>query len=156
MTASTPIDEAAAAAFKALQVKARAEHGGNTQPLLVVYAVESFLRRLAISDYADRMVLKGGMLMAANNIRRMTRDADLATHGILNGEQQVREAVARISALEPAPLDGVVIDPASIRTEAMREGDEYHGVRCKQIATLGRASSHSRSTSPSAIRASRP
>ncbi len=32
--------------------------------------VESFLRRLAISDYADQMVLKGGMLMAANSIRR--------------------------------------------------------------------------------------
>jgi hypothetical protein len=85
------------------------------------------------------MVLKVGMLMAANSIRRMTRDADFSTHGIPNGEQQVREAVTRICALEPDPLDGVVIDAASIRTEAMREGDEYQGVRCKQIAILGRA-----------------
>jgi len=65
-----------------LQAKARAEHGGNTQQLLVVYAVESFLRRLSISEYANQMVLKGGMLMTASRIRQMTKDADLSTHGI--------------------------------------------------------------------------
>jgi hypothetical protein len=63
-----------------------------------VYAVESFLRRLAISDHAEQMVLKGGMLMAA-----------------------------------------MLIDPSSTRTEVMREGDEYQGVRCKLVARLGRA-----------------
>lgn len=110
MTGTQTTEQAATAAFKAVQAKARAERGGNTQPLLVVYAVESFLRRLAISDYADQMVLKGGMLMAANNIRRMTKDADLATHGLPNGEQEVRDAVARICSLEPDPLDRVTID----------------------------------------------
>lgn len=139
MTGASAVDQAAAAAFKALQAKARADHGGNTQPLLVVYAVESFLRRLATSDYADRMALKGGMLLAANSVRRMTKDADLSTRGLPNGEPQVREAVTRICALESDPHDGVAIDPTSIRTEVMREGDEYQGVRCKQIATLGRA-----------------
>jgi hypothetical protein len=79
------------------------------------------------------------MLMAANSVRRMTKDADLSTHGLPNGESEVREAVARICALEPDPHDGVVIDSASIKTEVMREGDEYQGVRCKQIAVLGRA-----------------
>lgn len=62
------------------------------------------------------MVLKGEMLMAANSIRRMTKDADLSAHGLANG---VRTTCAKRSV--------------------MREGDEYHGVRCKQIATLGRA-----------------
>ncbi|MDW5593815.1 nucleotidyl transferase AbiEii/AbiGii toxin family protein [Conexibacter stalactiti] len=139
MTGTSATEQAATAAFKALQVKARAVHGGNTQPLLVVYAVESFLRRLAISDYADQMVLKGGMLMAANSIRRMTKDADLSTHGLPNGEREMRDAVARICSLVPDPRDGVTIDAASITTEVMREGDEYQGVRCKQVAALGRA-----------------
>ncbi|MDA0181714.1 nucleotidyl transferase AbiEii/AbiGii toxin family protein [Solirubrobacter phytolaccae] len=132
-------DHAAAAAFKALRARARAEHGSNTQSLLVVYAVESFLRRLAMSAHAHRMVLKGGMLMAASDIRRMTKDADLATHGMANGEHAVRDAVAEIIALVPDPPDGVTFDPATIRTEVMREGDEYEGVRCKLTATLGRA-----------------
>lgn len=139
MTEQKRIDEAAKQAFNALRAKARREHEGNTQPLLVVYAVESFLRRLAMSGHADRMVLKGGMLMAANDIRRMTRDADLSTHGIANREDDVRQVVAEICALTPDPHDGIAIDPATIKTEVMREEAEYHGVRCKLVATLGRA-----------------
>lgn len=139
MTAQALVDRTAGEAFRALQAKARAEHGGNTHPLLVVYAVESFLRRLSISDYAHQMVLKGGMLMAVSHIRRMTRDADLSTHGMANDEEHVRNVVARICALEPDPHDGVVVDMATIRTRVMREEDEYQGVRCKLVATLGRA-----------------
>ncbi|MET0602233.1 MAG: nucleotidyl transferase AbiEii/AbiGii toxin family protein [Baekduia sp.] len=132
-------ESAAADAFRALRAKARVEHGGNTQALLVVYAVESFLRRLAASEHAHRMVLKGGMLMAANGIRRVTRDADLSTHGVANDAVSVREIVAGICALTPDPHDGIVIDPASIKTEVMREDAEYQGVRCKLVAGLGRA-----------------
>jgi predicted nucleotidyltransferase component of viral defense system len=133
------IDQTAKAAFKALQARARIEHAGNTQPLLVVYAVEAFLRRLAASEHAERMVLKGGMLMAANSIRQMTRDADLSTHGVANDQDEVRQLVAEICALQPDPHDGVTVDPATIRTEPMREDDEYEGVRCKLVATLGKA-----------------
>jgi len=139
LTAQTALDQAAADAFKALQTKARAEHSGDTQGLLVVYAVESFLRRLAQSDFAHRMVLKGGMLMAANNIRRMTKDADLSTHGIANRQETIQDAVARISALVPDHHDGVEFDLASIRTEAMREDNDYQGIRCKLVAGLGNA-----------------
>ena len=139
MTAAGTVDRIAREVFEALRGKARAEHGSNTQQLLVVYAVESFLRRLSISSYAHQMVLKGGMLMAANQVRQMTKDADLSTHGIDNTEEEVREIVARICALKPDPHDGVVMDAAAIRTETMREQDEYHGVRCKLVALLGKA-----------------
>jgi hypothetical protein len=130
------IDDAAKAAFRALQKRARTEHGGNTQPLLTVYAVEAFLRRLAMSEHVQQMVLKGGMLMAAEGIRRMTKDADLSTHGVPNDMATVRRVVAEICTLEPDPHDGVVIDPATIRAEIMREDAEYQGVRCKLVAKL--------------------
>lgn len=139
MTEEAEVNEAAVQATKDLRARARADHGGNTQPLMVVYAVESFLRRLAQSDYSGRMVLKGGMLMAANSIRQMTKDADLSTHGLSNDEDAVRDLVASICSLVLDPHDGVVIDAATIRTETMREGDEYQGVRCKLVASLGRA-----------------
>lgn len=122
-----------------MQERARAEHGGNTQQLLVVYAVESFLRRLSISEHVHQMVLKGGMLMAASQIRQMTKDADLSTHGIAGDEERVREIVAQICALIPDPHDGIQVDPATLRTEVMREQDEYQGVRCKLVAALGQA-----------------
>ena len=60
MSDEAVIAEAAKSAFRALQLRARAEHGGNTQPLLVVAAIESFLRRLSASEYVEQMVLKGG------------------------------------------------------------------------------------------------
>jgi hypothetical protein len=85
------------------------------------------------------MVLKGGMLMAANGIRRMTRDADLSTHGVANDVESVGEVIARICRLTPEPHDGIVLDPAAIKTMVMREGDEYQGVRCKLVAGLGKA-----------------
>jgi len=133
------VDQAAVEAFSALQAKARAEYSGNTHSLLVVYAVESFLRRLSMSDHAHQMVLKGGMLMANSQIRQMTKDADLSTQGMANDEETIRNVVARICALEPHPHDGVVVDETTIKTETMREEDEYHGIRCKLVAILGRA-----------------
>jgi hypothetical protein len=139
LTDEAAVAEVAKSAFKALQVRARAEHGGNTQPLLVVYAIESFLRRLAASEHVERMVLKGGMLMAANSIRRMTNDADLSAHGLANDEDNVREMAASICALTPDPHDGVIFDATAIRTEIMREHHEYQGVRCKLVAGLGKA-----------------
>jgi hypothetical protein len=139
LTVQVTVDKAAREAFRAVQAKARAEHGGNTQQLLVVYAVESFLRRLSISDYAHQMLLEGGMLMAASRIREMTKDADLSIHGIAGHEERVREIVAEICALIPDPHDGIQVDAAMIRTEVMRQQDEYQGVRCKLVATLGQA-----------------
>jgi predicted nucleotidyltransferase component of viral defense system len=113
------LSDRAAEAFRSLQAKARAEHSGNTQPLLVVYAVESFLRRLAQSEYAERMVLKGGMLMAASGVRRMTQDADLSTHGVANDAEQVREIVAGICSLVPdTPTDRRSPDPGCSSPDA--------------------------------------
>jgi len=139
LTEEPDVTQAAAAAFRALQARARAEHAGNTQPLLVVYAVESFLRRLALSDYAGQMMLKGGMLMAATGIRTMTKDADLATRGLPNDELHVRAVVREICALTPDPHDGVHVDPATVRAETTRDDADYSGVRCKLVAALGRA-----------------
>ena len=133
------IQRIAQAAFRAVQARAKADFGSNTGPLLTVYAVELFLRRLALSSYCAPMVLKGGMLMAAKNIRRMTMDADLSTHGVANDEDRVAEVVTEIANLAPDPHDGITIDPASIKTEVMREDVEYQGVRCKLVARLGKA-----------------
>ncbi|MBI4896994.1 MAG: nucleotidyl transferase AbiEii/AbiGii toxin family protein [Actinobacteria bacterium] len=136
---SKPLDAIAAEAFQSLRSRAKAEYGGNTQGLLVVYGTESFLRRLAISPYANRLVLKGGMLMAANGIRQMTRDGDFSARGLDNDLELVTSTVARILRLEPDPHDGIVFDADSLHTEIMREDREYHGVRCKTTGHLGKA-----------------
>jgi hypothetical protein len=132
-------DEQARRVFRELQALARADYGGNTGALLVVYGVEGFLRRLAVSKYASQMTLKGGMLMAAISARRMTKDADLSTRGVGNEEEQVAAVVREIIATELDLDDGLEFDADSIRTEVMREDDEYQGVRVKLIANLATA-----------------
>ena len=148
------VEPSARAAFGELQRTAR-KSGSNMQSLLMVYAVESFLRRLAISEYAQHLVLEGGMLMAAHSIRRMTRDADLSTHGVRNDETTVAELVNTINAIEPEPPDGITFDTASLRTEGMREDAEYRGGCRRTHIWLGPAF-RSRWTSRSATRTRRP
>jgi len=123
--------------YRALQLLARTDYGGNTAPLLVVYAVEGFLRRLAASPYATNMTLKGGMLMAATSARRMTKDADLATVGVANDETRIAGVVREIIA--GAIDDGLSFDETTIRTAPMREDADYHGVRLKLEASLSTA-----------------
>ncbi len=132
-------NEHARTVYRQLQALARAQYGGNTGALLVVYAVEGFLRRLAVSSHASRMTLKGGMLMAATSARRMTKDADLATVGIAHEQARVGEVVSEIVATVLADDDGLNYDTESIRTEVMREEAEYHGVRVKLQAYLATA-----------------
>jgi hypothetical protein len=61
-----------------LQRIARERHGRDTQALQVLYGIEVFLRRLSLSEYREQLVLKGAMLLAVLDARRMTRDADLS------------------------------------------------------------------------------
>jgi hypothetical protein len=132
-------DEQARRVFRQLQALARADYGGNTGALLVVYGVEGFLRRLAASEYASNMTLKGGMLMAAISARRMTKDADLSTRGVGSEEERVAAVVGEIIATELDLGDGLEFDADSIRTEVMREDAEYQGVRVKLVANLATA-----------------
>jgi len=133
-------DEQARRIFRELQALARREYGGTTGAVLVVYAVEGFLRRLAASRYATKVTLKGGMLMAAMAARRMTRDADLSSAGVANDEASVAAVVAEIVGVAQRIDDGLVFDAGSIRTEIVREAADYPGVRVKLLAHLATAS----------------
>lgn len=138
--------------FRELQSLAHADYGGNTGNLLVVYAVEGFLRRLAASDYAANMTLKGGMLMAAMASRRMTKDADLSAVGVSNDQARIAAVVSEILAVPLRGADGLAFDADSIRTEVMREDAEYQGVRVRVLAHLATARVTVTSTFRSATR----
>ena len=125
--------------YRELQKLARADYGGATGQLLVVYSVEGFLRRLVVSDYAAQMTLKGGMLMAGTATRRMTNDADLSTVGVANDHAHIARVVAEIATVELGDDDGLVFDVDTIRAEVTREQAEYHGVRAKIQARLATA-----------------
>jgi len=119
-----------------LQKLARAQ-GRNTQQLFEIYIHERFLARLSESRFADRLVLKGGMLLAALDLRRATRDADMLARGLASDEDNLRAVVGEIAAIPMA--DGVSFDATEISIAAIRENADYEGVRLTLPVDLGGA-----------------
>ncbi len=123
-------------AYRALQRLARAE-GRTTQQAFELYVHERFLARLANSRFADQLVLKGGMLLAALDARRATRDADMLARGIDNDMENLRDVVSEIAGIEL--IDGVVFDVERISLVTIREDAKYEGIRVVVPASLGGA-----------------
>ena len=134
-----------------LQKLAR-DQGRNTQQLFELYIHERFLARVAESQYADRLVLKGGMLLAVLELRRGTRDADMLARGLVGDESRLKAVVGEIASIPMA--DGVDFDTEAISTATIREGAEYEGIRLAPQAS-GAPNSSSGSICPLAIRSSR-
>jgi hypothetical protein len=119
-----------------LQREAR-QTGRPTDELIQLYALECFLDRLVHSDFADNFVLKGGVLLAALDARRPTRDIDLSARALDNDAAATLEVIRKISAITLD--DGLVFDSAGATAEAIREDDNYSGVRVTLGGTLSRA-----------------
>ena len=124
-----------------LDLKNRAQREKRpTQELLQLYVLEAFLSRLAASDLRDRFVLKGGVLLAAFDERRPTRDVDLAGLNLANDAATMLEIVRSIVEASPPSEDGVVFLPDTAKSEVIREEDAYSGVRVSMGARLASAS----------------
>lgn len=112
-------------------------NGRPTEELHQLYVLECFLDRLAQSPYADRFVLKGGVLLAAYEMRRPTRDVDLRADRLSATPESVLDAVCSIAA---HPIeDGLIFDVAQARAEVIRDEDEYNGVRVVMTVQLASA-----------------
>lgn len=124
----------------ALRRQARDE-GRTTAEYLRLYALEGFLLRLANSPHNGKFVLKGGVLLAAYELRRPTADVDFAGVRVSNEADSVRQLVIEIAGTAlPAGLeDGITFDLDDVRAEAIREDDEYGGVRVRLVAKLATA-----------------
>lgn len=129
-------DTPAGRAYLDLQKLAR-RSGRPTQELLVLYVHERFLFRLANSRYRDRLVLKGGMLLAALDSRRPTADIDLLARAVTNDVDVLADIVRAVLANEVD--DGVVYEPDRLTAAVIRDAELYSGVRLAVPARLDRA-----------------
>lgn len=114
------------------------EKGQALDVLLTRYVLERFLYRLSRSDFADRFVLKGAMLVTTwfDEPHRPTRDIDLLGFGDPSADPML--AVFRsICSIEVD--DGVVFDLDGLRVDQIREELEYGGLRLRTTATLAGA-----------------
>jgi hypothetical protein len=123
-------------AYRALQKLARADRR-TTQQTFELYVHERFLARLSSSRFAERLVLKGGMLLAALQTRRATRDADMLARGINSDIDSLRNMFSEIAAIELA--DGVAFEIDGLSLVTIREDAEYEGMRAAMPARLAGA-----------------
>jgi predicted nucleotidyltransferase component of viral defense system len=105
--------------------------------LIQLYALECFLDRLTKSAHAKNLVLKGGVLLAALDARRPTRDIDLAASALRNTEAEILAVVREIAGISLE--DGIEFDTKQATVEVIREEDEYSGIRVTLGGTLSRA-----------------
>ena len=92
-----------------LELQRKAKHTGRpTDELIQLYALEGFLDRLAHSAHADHFVLKGGVLLAAPDTRRPTRDIDLAARAIEDSATHLLGLIREVAAIKID--DGLAFD----------------------------------------------
>ena len=103
------------------------KNSADAQLLLRNYMMERFLERMSLSEYKNKFILKGGMLVAAmvGLDARSTMDIDATIKGANVNVEDVENIVATIVSV---PMDdGVTFRIKSI-SEIMDEAD-YPGVR---------------------------
>ena len=112
------------------------ERGEDVQLVLLRYANERLMFRLACSKYASQFVLKGAALFTlwTRKPHRATRDLDLLGFGD-PGERHIHEVFLEILALG-VEEDGVQFDLDSLSVGPIREQQDYGGVRVELVARL--------------------
>ena len=117
--------------YAALSRYARASARAVSETV-TLYAMEAFLSRLAQTIYKDDFVLKGGVLLAAYRLRRPTSDIDMEA---VNFQVDAAHLLAVVQAVAAVFVDdALAIDPARTEVRAIREGDDYSGLRVKIFA----------------------
>ena len=136
MTPARPANVAASVRTRLLNV-AKAQ-GVDFNQVLVRFALERILYRLAQSQHAERFLLKGALLFTLwyDMPHRATRDADLLGFGARDLDT-VAQTFREIAAV--AVDDGMTFDPASVTVEEIRKETGYGGVRVVIAGELAQA-----------------
>ena len=113
-------------------------HGDNeiAQMLIRNFVMERFLERLSLSDYKNRFILKGGMLVAAlvGIDARATMDIDTTVKALPLNEEDAARIIKEIIA---APVeDGVSFEITKVSN--IMTDFEYPGIRMMLEAKLDR------------------
>lgn len=125
------------ASVQARLVQRSRELGVEHQLTLARFGGERLLYRLSKSEFADRFILKGAalLLLWLGETIRPTKDVDLLGFGDTSADS-LKRVFMSLGAVE-APEDGLTFLRDSVHVEAIREDDEYGGMRVKLMAMLG-------------------
>jgi hypothetical protein len=125
-----------------LELRASARKAGRaSDEYLRLYALEGFLLRLAASDNSKDFVLKGGVLLAAYQLRRPTADIDFAALSTSNDVERIKSTIVGVAdtRLPQDHYDGLVFDTSHVEAVSIRDEEAYSGVRVSLQAALSTA-----------------
>lgn len=107
--------------------------------LLQHYGMERFLYRISKTEYANSLVLKGGLIFTVWEIeqRRATRDIDFL--GSLERDTEIIIQILKEAVATLAPEDGLVFDASTIQVEERLVDVERMGISANLLGYLGRA-----------------
>jgi len=85
------------------------DKAADAQILMRNYMMERFLERISLSEYRDKFILKGGMLVAAmvGLDARSTMDIDATVKGATVGIEEVENMIASIISVRGGRWRGV-------------------------------------------------
>ncbi|MGD9567494.1 MAG: nucleotidyl transferase AbiEii/AbiGii toxin family protein [Sedimentibacter sp.] len=104
--------------------------------LLNLYIVERLLYRISISEYAEKFVLKGGLLLYTilEDKARVTKDIDMLARQLNNSLDNLERIFRIICSINVE--DAIKFDLSTLRVERIKEDADYEGVRVKITAFL--------------------
>jgi len=105
--------------------------------VLQLYFQERFIYRLSISEYKNNFILKGGLFIFifSKNSFRPTKDIDFLGYKVSN---DIKEIETIFKSIAEIPVDdGIIFKTDSIKTEIIKEGADYEGIRFKISGFLG-------------------
>ncbi|MEO5741125.1 MAG: nucleotidyl transferase AbiEii/AbiGii toxin family protein [Vicinamibacterales bacterium] len=126
-----------AASIQARLLQRSGELNVEHQLTLARFGGERLLYRLSKSEFLDRFILKGAalLLLWMGDATRPTKDVDLLGLGDTSAEALNKIFVALCKV--EAPDDGLTFMSDTVRVQAIREGQEYGGMRITLMAMLG-------------------
>jgi len=116
------------------------ENNENFNLLLIRYGIERFLYRLSLSKQSDCFILKGASLFLVwmGQNYRVTKDVDLLGFGKPDLDE-LAETFKTVCLIECPQDDGMVYLPDTVKAEAIREEQEYDGIRVTLLGMLNKA-----------------
>ena len=124
----------AASVLAKLRNKAKAS-GISYQQCLQLFVQEEFLRKLSKSEYAEFLILKGGLFIytLTNFESRATIDADFLLRGFSNSVEDVKELIEKILA---TPTGNDYISMTAKGFEEISPQRKYRGISAQIIGQI--------------------
>ncbi|MBK8938827.1 MAG: nucleotidyl transferase AbiEii/AbiGii toxin family protein [Polyangiaceae bacterium] len=101
--------------------------------------MERFLYRLSATPHRARFILKGALMLHVWEAPLARATKDLNFLGRLDNSLENLDRVVREVCTADVDPDGMVFDPAMVKTERIKEDADYEGVRVRFVGLLGKA-----------------